>query len=303
MAEQVLIAGGSGLIGKRLTELLIAQGYKVSWLTRSKQTIAGVATFLWNPDKNEIDPVAVKNADYIINLAGAGIADKLWTASRRKLIIESRTFSTELLINTLKNTENKVKGCFSASAIGFYGERGDNLMNEFEQAGKGFLSESTIAWENAIAKTSGTKVRWAALRISVVVSKNGGALPKLLIPFLFRIGGYFGSGKQWYSWIHIDDVCQMFIHAIKNENIKGFYNAATPNPVTNLEFTRAVGTVKGGFFLYIPAPAFLLKGAMGEMSSVILNSTKVSVEKIEATGFKFQFPEIVGAMRDVLTRI
>ncbi len=300
MAEKILIAGGSGLIGKHLTELLKSEGYEVAWLSRSKQNFSDVKSYYWNPDKNEIDEAAVKNSDYIINLAGAGIADKLWTAARKKLLINSRTVPTELLINTLKNTENNVKGYFSASAIGFYGERGDQILNEFEQPGKGFLAESTIAWENSIAKASSTKVRWVALRISVVVSKNGGALPKLLIPFLFRVGGYFGSGAQWYSWIHIDDVCRIFIHAIKNENIKGFYNAASPNNVTNLEFTKAVGKAKGGSFLYIPAPAFLLKLVMGEMSSVILNSTRVSSEKIEATGFKFNFPEIVSAIRDVL---
>jgi len=302
MAEKILIAGGSGLIGKRLTTLLKEEGYEVAWLSRSKQNSGEVKSYYWNPDKNEIDDVAVKNSDYIINLAGAGIADKLWTPSRKKLLIDSRTIPTDLLITTLKNSENNVKGYFSASAIGFYGERGDQLLNEFEQPGKGFLAESTIAWENAIAKASSTKVRWAAFRISVVVSKNGGALPKLLIPFLFRVGGYFGSGAQWYSWIHIDDVCRIFIYAIKNENIKGFYNAASPNNVTNLEFTKAVGEAKGGSFLYIPAPVFLLKLAMGEMSSVILNSTRVSSEKIESTGFKFNFPEIVGAINDVLNR-
>ena len=302
MAVKILIAGGSGLIGKHLTEMLKAEGYEVTWLSRSKQNPSNVKTYYWNPDNNEIDELAVKNSDYIINLAGAGIADKLWTSARKKLLIESRTVPTELLINTLKNTENNVKGYFSASAIGFYGERGDQILNEFEQNGKGFLAESTIAWENSIAKASSTKVRWAALRIGVVVSKKGGALPKLLIPYLFRVGGYFGSGAQWYSWIHIDDVCRIFMHAIKNENIKGFYNAASPNNVTNLEFTKAVGAAKGGSFFYIPAPAFLLKLFMGEMSSVILNSTRVSSEKIETSGFKFNFPEIVGAVKDVLQR-
>ncbi len=300
MLGSVLIVGGSGLIGNRLTELLKQEGFEVSWMSRSKSNRKGVISYYWNPEKKEIDDIAVRNADYIINLAGAGIADKLWSKSRKKLIINSRILPNELLIDTLKNSNNKLKGYFSASAIGFYGDRGNQILNEFEQLGKGFLAESTIAWENSIIKARSINVRWAAFRIGIVLSKSGGALPKLLTPFLFRIGGYFGSGKQWYSWIHIDDVCRIFIEAIQNENINGFYNATAPNPLTNLELTKAIGKEKGGFFLFLPIPAFLLKLFMGEMSSVILNSTRVSCEKIIDTGFKFKFPEIKEALHDVL---
>ncbi len=300
MLGRVLIVGGSGLIGNRLTELLKQEGFEVSWMSRSKSNRKGVISYYWNPEKKEIDDIAVRNADYIINLAGAGIADKLWSKSRKKLIINSRILPNELLIDTLKNSNNKLKGYFSASAIGFYGDRGNQILNEFEQLGKGFLAESTIAWENSIIKARSINVRWAAFRIGIVLSKSGGALPKLLTPFLFRIGGYFGSGKQWYSWIHIDDVCRVFIEAIQNENINGFYNATAPNPLTNLELTKAIGKEKGGFFLFLPIPAFLLKLFMGEMSSVILNSTRVSCEKIIETGFKFKFPEITEALHDVL---
>jgi uncharacterized protein len=295
----VLIAGGTGLVGTRLSEILRSRGYKVLHLSRKQNLEAEFPAYAWNVEKGTIDDTALTQADYIINLAGAGIADKRWSASRKKLIIESRTQSTALLGRYIKEKSLKIKAYLSASAIGYYGDRNDDIMTEESLAGNGFLVESTVKWEKYVNDISVLNIRTIVLRIGVVLTTKGGALEKMLISFWFRMAVYFGNGKQWFSWIHIEDVCNMFVWAIENEKIQGTYNAVAPVALTNYDLTEAISIAKGGGYMMMPTPAFALRLAMGEMADVVLNSTRVSSQKVENQGFRFQFREIIPALRDL----
>jgi uncharacterized protein len=297
--QTVLIAGGTGLVGSRLSELLRGRGYKVIHLSRRQNLDAEFPAYAWDIEKSTIDETALSQADYIINLAGAGIADKRWSAARKKLIIESRTQSTALLGRFIKEKSLKIKAYLSASAIGFYGNRQDDIMTEESSAGNGFLVESTIEWEKYVNEISSLGIRTIALRIGIVLTTKGGALEKMLISFWFRMGVYFGNGKQWFSWIHIEDVCNMFVWAIENEKVAGVYNAVAPNSLTNYDLTKAISDAKGGGYLMFPTPVFALRLGMGEMADVVLNSTRVSAQKVENQGFRFQFREIIPALRDL----
>ena len=301
--KKILIAGGSGLIGSRLSEMLREKGYEVCWLSRKLEVNSVYKTFVWNPDAQTIDTDAFDGVDIVINLAGAGIADKRWSKARKKLIIESRTHSTKLLFETLTTQKNSLTTYLSASAIGFYGNRGNDLMTENSTPGtKGFLTESTVAWENSVAPFFKTNIRTAIIRIGVVLSKSGGALPELEFPFKFGVGAYFGRGKAWYSCVHIDDVCRMFIWAIENKNATGFYNAVMPNPITNYDLTKAIGAAKNKKFIYLPIPPFSLRIMMGEMADVVLNSTKVIPEKATKEGFVFSFQDVYTALKNIFSK-
>jgi uncharacterized protein (TIGR01777 family) len=295
----ILIAGGTGLVGSKLVTMLAEKGYETAILSRHT-TSSVIKSFRWDPARGAIDHAAIEGASAVINLAGAGIADGLWTSARKRLIIESRTQSTALLRHAIASTSNQVETYLSASAIGYYGHTGDAFLEETAPAGKGFLAESTAAWEAAFHEVETLNIRAAAFRIGIVLSPEGGALEKILLPFKARIGSYFGDGSQWYSWIHIEDVCHMFIHALENPDVRGTYNAVTPNPATNKELVETIGKVKGGPNLIAPVPAFLLRAGMGEMADVILNSNKVSSRKIEATGFSFRFPQLKPALENLL---
>jgi len=299
----VLIGGGTGLVGMRLSELLKAKGYQVFHLSRRANLNAPFPAYQWDVVNKTIDEEAIKKADYIINLAGAGIADKLWSASRKQLIIDSRVDSTLLIKEAIEKYNPNVKAFLSASAIGYYGNRGDQELDEQAAVGGNeFLVESVVAWEKAIQEVAKTNVRTAWIRIGLVLSTQGGALPKIVMPAKANVGGYFGSGKQWYAWIHLDDVCQMFIHLLENENLDGVFNGASPYPETNKSFTQKVGKALGKNLLLIPAPAFALRTALGEMSTTVLNSTKVLPKRMEAEGFRFQFPTLIPALEDLFDR-
>lgn len=303
LKKTVLIAGGSGLVGSRLSEMLTERGYKVTHLSRKSSANGRYPTFSWDVAAGKIDENAFDNVACVINLAGTGIADKRWTTARKKDIIESRTKSTDLLKKYVRERQSSIEVYLSASAIGIYGDRPDEILTEEAPMGNGFLAESTHAWEKSIiGLMNETSLRTVALRIGVVLSTQGGALPKILLSFLFRIGVYFGNGQQWFSWIHIDDLCRMFIWAIENPTAKGFYNATAPTPLSNLDFTDAVGRAKGGFFLKFPAPSFMLRLVLGEMSDVVLTGARVSAEKIQKAGFTFDYPEAVAALQDILKR-
>ncbi len=300
--QNILIAGGTGLVGIHLSRILRGRGYNVIHLSRHQNLNAEFPAYAWDIEKEMLDEEAFSQADYIINLAGSGIADKRWTDSRKRDIIESRTKSTHLLAHYLKNKPHHVKAYISASAIGYYGERGDELVTEESPAGKGFLAESTQAWENAVEEVRKIGIRTVAVRIGVVLSTEGGALEKMLISFKFRLGVYFGNGNQWFSWIHIEDLCNVFVWAIEQQKAEGIYNAVAPHPLSNYDLTEAISIAKGGGYLLIPTPALALRVAMGEMADVVLNSTKVSSQKIENQGFRFKFPEAVPALKDLFER-
>lgn len=301
--KKILIAGGTGLIGSHLSHLLKNRGYEVAHLSRRANPDAEFPAYVWQPETGAFDKKAFDEADALINLAGAGIADKLWSKKRKQEIIESRTSGNDLIANYLRNGKHRIQTYISASAIGFYDDRGDALMTETATAGKGFLAQSTVAWEQAIAKVAATGVRTVALRTGVVLSPEGGALQKMLIPFMLRTGVYFGNGKQWTSWIHRDDLCNMFVWALENPQISGTFNAVAPHPLSNYDLTAAISTAKGGGYLLLPSPAFVLRLAMGEMADVVLGSTRVSSQKVENQGFVFRFPEAIAALKDLFSKV
>ncbi|MCB0651988.1 MAG: TIGR01777 family oxidoreductase [Saprospiraceae bacterium] len=301
MQKNVLIAGGSGLVGKRLSELLSQKGYSVNWLSRTKNSAAKYPAYEWDLEKGFIEDEAIQKADYVINLSGASIADKPWTAKRKQEIIASRTESIRLLNRYFKKIKFPEVYC-SATAVGYYGNAGNQLVDETTPPGQeGFLPESCILWEEAFHEVKEPGLRTVALRLGIVLSDKGGALEKLAMPFKFFMGNWLGSGDQWYSWIHIDDLCRMFIHALENDNIQGIYNAVAPNPVTNKALTYTLKKVIGKPAIMMPVPEFALRIGMGEMADMVLDSAKISSKKIEKTGFDFLYPDLEQALQDLIT--
>jgi uncharacterized protein len=296
----ILIIGGTGLVGKELTKLLEYEGNTVKILTRNKAIVDNKKFFYWDVDNKILDKSAFSNVDSLVNLAGEGIADKRWTESRKKSLISSRVNTIQFLDAVLKENNLKIKTLINASAIGYYGDTGDQLLTEENQPqGNGFMIECCKGWENSVHQTAQFD-RKTLLRIGIVLSKNGGALPEVLRTFLFRLGIYFGNGEQYYSYIPIDDLCRMIVFCIENEKINGVYNAVSDHPVTNYTFTKIVGKVLGKFAIYISAPAFALRLILGEMSAVILNSNNVSNQKIKAAGFQFKHNTLEEALQHVL---
>lgn len=302
--QTVLIAGGSGLIGSRLSDLLKEKGYQVRWLSRKTDPSAPYPTFSWDPAKGLFDDKALEGVDVVINLAGAGIADKSWTDSRKQLIISSRVQSTELLAQKIREASHKPKVYLSGAAIGIYGDRGDEELDESSAPGRsGFLAESCRKWEDAIQRAAReTGIRTCYFRIGLVMSGKGGALPKIKLSFYLGQGVFFGNGNQWYSWIHIDDVCGMFISAIENENWSGVYNATGPEPLRNKAFTRVVGKTLFPFFVLMPVPAFFLRLIMGEMADTVLSSTRVLPLRAREAGYEFKFSTLSDCLRDLKKR-
>jgi uncharacterized protein len=297
----ILIGGGSGLIGTRLSEMLQQKGHTVLHLSRHQDLNAKFPKYAWDLKKGTIDMEAVSKADYIFNLAGAGIADKRWTESRKKEIINSRTGSTLLIKKAVEQLNEKPKAIISASAIGYYGDRADELLTEDSLPGKtGFLSESTQAWESSLHKLATLSCRQVTIRIGVVLSTKGGALKPFILQNQFRLGTYFGNGKQYYSWIHIDDLCRIFIYAMENEQLSGTFNGVSPNPVSVYDFVKAVSQAMDQKAILMPAPSFAVRLLMGEMADVILSSTRVSSNKIESKGFTFNYPRLIPAIQQLL---
>ncbi len=298
--KTVLITGGSGLVGTRLSKILSDSGYRVTHLSRSKKPNSEFKTYQWNIENQTIDQEAISTADTIIHLAGAGIVDKRWTDKRKQLIISSRTKSTQLLQNSLLSIPNSVKSFISASAIGFYGNRPNEIVNEDSDAGSGFLSESCIAWEKSVKELStATQLRTVKIRIGIVLSTQGGALGKMLPSYSIRVGSYFGNGSGMYSWIHIDDLCRIFIYALENNTLSGIYNGVAPHPVSNKTFAQSIANAKGISAAILPAPVLGIKLAMGEMSHVVLDSVHASSEKLAETGFTWNHPKLIPALQDL----
>ena len=297
----ILIAGGTGLVGMRLSALLTQKGYEVAHLTRATNTNSPYKQYLWDVNKGYIeDASALKKVVALINLTGAGIADARWTTARKKEIIESRTQSNALLKKAFEQF-GAPKTYLSASAIGFYGDRGATLLDEESEAGQGdFLSTTCIAWENAIQSVAATGVRTVIFRIGIVCALEGGALPQTMLPIKFGLGTYFGNGQQFYSWIHIDDLCQLFLTALENQAWQGVYNAVAPTPVTNKDFTKILIGAMRRKALLLPAPAFMMRLILGEMAAIVLFSSNVSAKKVEKMGFLFKYSRLKEALEALI---
>ncbi|MBK0380500.1 TIGR01777 family oxidoreductase [Mucilaginibacter segetis] len=299
MNKGILITGGSGLLGRELTALLLSKGYTVNHLSRTPGKIAQVKTYLWDIKKGEIDEACLDGVETIIHLAGAGIADKRWTDERKKLLIESRTKSIGLIYDLMKRKPNHVNTVISASATGYYSDRGDELLTERSAPAHDFLGSCCVAWEKAVDQGEALGLRVVKFRTGVVLTKDGGALPQLALPVKFGAGSPLGSGKQWIPWIHHRDVIAMYLYGLQNQSLKGVFNMVAPQPVTNQQMTKAVARQLHKPMWLPNVPAFILKLIFGEMATVVLGSTRVSAKKIEDTGFKFTFPDISAALKAI----
>lgn len=306
----VLITGGTGLIGSRLTALLIEKGYQVIVLTRNKKKANNNASnpsyAIWDPAKGTIDTKAIQEADHIVNLAGAGIADKRWTAKRKTEIAESRIKSGQLIVTALNENANKVKAVINASAMGWYGDdsrlqKEDRSFKEDTPAAPGFMGQTCKAWEESIEPVTAMGKRLVKIRTGLVLSMKGGALKSFARPVRFGIAAILGNGKQMQSWIHIDDVCRMYIYAMENEAVNGACNAAAPRPVDNKTLVMELAKkMKGSFYITAYVPRFILKWMLGEMSAELVKSITLNDDKIRATGFQFIFPSIEAALNDLV---
>lgn len=301
MNKHILITGGTGLVGSHLSQLLLQKGYTVSHLSRRKAPNAEIPAYQWDIAEGTLEEEALKKADYIVHLAGAGVADKSWTEARKQIILESRTKSTQLLAQKIQALQLHPRAFISASAIGIYGlNTGDRLLQEKSPCGDDFLAEVTKAWEQNTHLIEQQGIRTVKLRIGVVLSPQGGALQKLAQPVRLGVGAALGSGKQYISWIHLNDLCQMILYTIENDTLTGAYNAVAPEPVTNGQITQAIAKVLRRPLLMPNVPTFVLKLMLGEMANMVLGGCKVSGKKIEEAGFQFQFRKITEALQDLL---
>lgn len=296
-----LIAGGSGMIGHHLTKVLTERGDKVRWLSRRAGQYGTITAFSWNPAKGTYDPAAFANVDYILNLAGAGIADRRWTESYKKEIIQSRLSSIATLRKALLQTGVRPEGILCASATGFYGDRKDEWLTEESDPGKsGFLASTTIQWEAASKTMQDLTNVWSMIRIGVVLSRDGGAWPKLSLPARFGISGFFGGGCQYLPWIHIDDLVSMILWIIDGKHA-GIWNGVAPQPVTGKELADSMVAVQGwGFTVSIPTWGIRL--IMGEMADTVLTSARVSANKTITAGFAFLYHSLRSALADLLNK-
>jgi uncharacterized protein (TIGR01777 family) len=294
MAETVLITGGTGMIGQRLTQLLLAKGYQVAYLSREQQSIPNVKIYRWNIEKKFLEEGALREVDYIVHLAGAGIADQRWSSKRKQEIIKSRTQSIELIARRLQERPYNVKACVSASGIGFYGaDTGDTRVSEQSVSGSDFVAHVTRHWEKSVELIDTMGIRTVKLRTGIVLSTEGGALPKMALPVQWGVGAPLASGKQWISWIHIDDLCRLYIEAMENPQWHGIYNAVASTPVTNETFTRQVAEVLHRPLWLPNIPSVVLKTLFGEMSSLVIGGNYVINQRIKAeTNFIFQFNDL-----------
>jgi uncharacterized protein (TIGR01777 family) len=301
--ETVLVTGGTGVVGAALCSALLTKGYKVVVLTRGRQKEVEnrhIAFIKWDPDRNMIDEETVRDADHIIHLAGAGIAEKRWTAKRKREILESRTQSASLLINTLKKAPNKVKTVISASAIGWYGPDTTNSsthgFNETLECYPDFIGKTCGKWEQSIYPAKELGKRVVIMRTGIVLSKQDGAIKEFLKTIRYGIAAIIGNGKQIISWIHIDDLVNLYIDAIENKNMQGIYNAVSDEPVSNKKLVTQLAKSRTSFYIPLHIPAFFMKWMFGELSSELLKSCTVNNHKLRNTGFTFWYPRLDDAI-------
>ena len=303
MSKNVLITGGSGMVGTRLSEMLLEQGYAVRHLSRTPgKEGSPIITYLWDIKQQYINPKALAGVDYVVHLAGAGVADQRWTDQRKQAIVKSRTESTRLLHHALSQPDApQLKALVSASAIGLYGaDTGDALLTEDSLPAQDFLADVVVQWEAAVDAIAALDIRTVKLRIGIVLSDKGGALQPIARTVRWYVGAPLGSGDQYMSWIHIDDLCRMFIYAMENQELRGVYNAVGTQPVTNRTLTKATAKVLQKPMFLPNVPGFVLKLALGELATVILGSNRVSSQRIEDAGFTHKFNKIDVALADLL---
>ena len=300
---KILISGSSGLVGTATSAALQGDSHSVVRLVRPGKG-AKAGDVQWDPMRATVDVAGLEGVDVVIHLSGAGIADGRWTEARKQILRSSRIDTTRVLVDSLSRLKQKPRVLIVASAIGYYGSRGDEILTESSAIGTDFLALLCRDWEAEASRAAAMGIRTVMLRFGVVLSGKGGALPKVLTPFKLGVGGRLGDGQQWMSWIAIEDVLGIIRHAIANEQVSGPVNVVAPNPVRNEEFTRLLAAMLHRPAIF-PAPAFVLRLAMGEMAdAVLLSSDRVKPERMLAAGYKFRFEILEPALRAaVLSRM
>lgn len=304
MSKTILLTGATGLIGKKLITALIKKGYSVKITSRRKEyaerTVPKEVEIIeWDYTKStDILKDALEGCFSVINLAGASIAGRRWNDKYKKLIYESRVLTTKKLVEAISNCSEKPESLISTSASGYNGFDGEEALTEESPAGEDYLAKVCKDWESAAFRAEVYGVRTVAMRVAVVLDKNEGALKKILTPYKFFAGGHLGSGKQWFPWIHAEDLVNMYIFALENKNIKGGLNCAAPEQVRNKEFSKALGKSinRPSFF---PVPGFALKAVTGQFATYLLKGRKLFPEKALYNGFKFEFGNIEKAFKNI----
>ena len=296
---RVLISGATGLIGETLIPELERGGHQVTRLTRSPRSGEDVG---WDPLAGEMDASRLEGIDAVIHLAGESIAEGRWTSAKKVRILESRTRGTRLLAEKVAGLPEPPEVMVSASAVGYYGDRGNELLREESEPGSDFLAEVCKAWEAAADPAREADIRVVHPRFGLVLSTKGGALARTLPIFRLGGGGRIGSGRQWWSWVALDDVVGAILHALTNDSVKGPVNVGSPNPLTNAEYTRVLGRVLNRPTVFpLPAPAARL--ALGEVAdALLLASQRMEPAKLKETGYEFRYPELEGTLRHLLNK-
>ena len=299
----VLITGGTGLIGSALAEMLVSKNYRVIVLSREpRENNAKISFAQWNPDKLEIDPVAISQADHIIHLAGAGVADKRWSKKRKEIIVNSRVNGGKTIVKALQELPNHVQTVVSASGEGWYGpdKKGQPPIRESDPPYNDFLGNTCVQWEKSIEPVTGIGKRLVILRTGIVLSNKGGAFPEFKKPFRGGVAAILGSGIQKISWIHIHDICRAYVVAIENQNFSGVYNAVAPEIVSNKDFMIRLAKARRKPYLPVHVPSFVLKTMLGEMSVEVLKSASVDSSKLRGSGFTFVYPTLDAAFGELV---
>jgi len=302
----ILITGGTGLVGTALTDLLLQKGYSVVILSRKKRKSnhANLQYAFWDTERGIIEEGIISSTDYIVHLAGENVADKRWTIKRKEEILSSRILPGKCIVNALSKTPNNVKVVISASAIGWYGPDSNNgSFVETDSHNHDFLGDTCFQWENSMSGINEQGIRLVTLRLGIVLSEKGGALKEFMKPLAFGMAACMGQGNQMISWIHLDDLCNMILYAIENQQMKGVYNAVSPNPVSNKTLVSDLKKeMNKPLSVSVSIPSWFLKLLLGELSIEILKSTRVSADKILKTGFLFQYPTIKNALKQLVDK-
>ncbi|WP_394774765.1 TIGR01777 family oxidoreductase [Flavobacterium sp.] len=302
MAKNILLTGGTGFIGKNLTDLLIENGFSVSILSRSdRKNTPAITYYKWDLTRDYIDEEAILNADYIIHLAGEGIVEKRWTAKRKKDITESRTKPVDLIFSVLEKHNKMLDAFVSASAVGIYGAiTNDNICTENASPANDFLGITCQEWEKAVDKINSLGIRTVKVRTGIVLGKDEGFLKKIVPSFKLGFGTILGTGKQYVPWIHIDDLCQIYLKAVQHDKMSGPYNSCVTDDTTNESLSITLANLFG-YKIWLPkAPAFVLKIVLGEMSLAVLEGQRVSSEKLKKMDFEFEFTNLESALASCL---
>ena len=297
---KVLITGGTGLVGTHLGRKLQELGYEIAILSRTKRNVNKVQTFFWDYNKNEIDKDAINTSDYIIHLAGENLGERRWTSKRKQLIFNSRIKSAELIYNNLDKGNNRLRAFITASAIGYYGAKTyDKVFSETDPPADDFLGQTCKKWEQVADRFADIGIRTVKIRTGVVLAKQGGVLPKIIIPIKLGIGSAIGDGNQYLPWIHIDDLCSIYVKAIEDTQMSSAFNAVAPEHKTNKQFIETVARNLDRPLWFPKIPAIAIKVILGKMSEMILTGSRISSDKIKNSGFVFRYPNLESALKQL----